>query len=87
MNRLKIILLSLCSLVILSAFGFNNCVFADTSVVGVYIDGTAVDFPDGKPYISNNRTFVPVRYISEQLGASVNWNSDTGTVVIMTASN
>ncbi len=83
MNRLKIILLfTLSTLAILSAFGYNNCVFADTSDVGVYIDGTAVDFPDGKPYISNNRTFVPVRYISEQLGASVNWNSDTGTVVI-----
>ncbi len=82
MNRLKIILFSLCILGIPFAFGYNNCVFADTSGVAVYIDGTAVAFPDGKPYILSNRTFVPVRFISEQLGASVSWNSNTGTVVI-----
>ena len=79
MNRLKrILLFSLYTLAVLLTFGHHNCVFADTSGVGVYIDGTAVDFPDVKPYISNDRTFVPVRFISEQLGASVDWNSDTG---------
>jgi cell wall-associated NlpC family hydrolase len=83
MNRLKIIILfSLFTIVISSAFGYHNCVFADASGVGIYIDGTAVDFPDVKPYISNDRTFVPVRFISEQLGASVSWNSDTGEVII-----
>jgi cell wall-associated NlpC family hydrolase len=82
MNRLKFILFSLFISVILLASGYHNCVFADTSDVGVYIDGTAVDFPDVKPYISNDRTFVPVRFVSEQLGASVDWNNDTGTVVV-----
>ena len=83
MNRLKIKLFSsLCTLVILLASGYNNYVLADTGDVGVYVDGAEVDFPDVKPYIFDNRTFVPVRFISEQLGASVDWNSDTGTVVI-----
>ncbi len=52
MNRLKFILFSLFTSVILIASGYHNCVFADTGDVGVYIDGTAVDFPDVKPYIS-----------------------------------
>lgn len=82
MNRLKIIFLSLFTIVISSAFGYYNCVFADTGDVGVYLDGTAVDFPDVKPYILNDRTFVPIRFISEQLGATVKWNSDTSEIII-----
>lgn len=83
MNRLKIrILFSLSVIAISSAFGYHNCVFADTGDIGVYLDGTAVAFPDAKPYISNDRTFVPIRFVSEQLGASVNWNSDTEEVII-----
>ncbi|QOR36843.1 trypsin-like peptidase domain-containing protein [Clostridium sp. 'deep sea'] len=33
-----------------------------------------------KPIISNNRTLVPVRFVSEKLGAYVAWNSSTQTV-------
>src|SRR5665648_233300 len=54
----------------------------DISDVGVYIDGTEVDFPDAKPFISNSRTLVPVRFVVEQLGASIDWENDTGTVSI-----
>lgn len=34
------------------------------------------------PYIENGRTFVPVRFISEALGADVQWNADSKTVYI-----
>lgn len=34
------------------------------------------------PYIENNRTFVPVRFVSEALGADVQWVKETKTVVI-----
>lgn len=54
----------------------------DISDIGVYIDGTEVDFPDTKPYISNSRTLVPARFVVEQLGASIDWDNDTGTVSI-----
>ena len=65
-------------------YGNDNGVFAATGDgdIRVYIGCTEVDFPDVKPYISDNRTFVPVRFISEQLGASLNWNSETETVTI-----
>jgi cyclophilin family peptidyl-prolyl cis-trans isomerase len=44
-------------------------------VVQVVVNGRSVDFPDTKPYINQDgRTMVPVRFISEQLGASVAWD-------------
>jgi hypothetical protein len=34
------------------------------------------------PYIENNRTLVPIRFVSEALGADVQWIAGTKTVVI-----
>ena len=86
MNTIKkILFITSCVLTILFPSGHYNCVFAaaEADDIAVYIDGTEADFPDVKPYISDNRTLVPVRFISEQLGASVNWNSESGTIVIV----
>lgn len=33
-------------------------------------------------YAHNNRTFVPVRFVAERLGADVTWEGDTQTVVV-----
>lgn len=85
MNILKkILFITLCILAIPFLSGHYNWVYATTGTgdIVVYIDGTEVGFPDVKPYISDNRTFVPIRFISEQLGASLNWNSEAGTIVI-----
>lgn len=35
-----------------------------------------------EPFIENDRTFTPIRFISELLGADVNWNETTRTVTI-----
>ncbi len=49
----------------------------------ISIDGRPVAFSDAPPYIDdNNRTMVPVRFISEELGAKVTWNDKTKTVII-----
>ncbi|WP_054692246.1 copper amine oxidase N-terminal domain-containing protein [Syntrophomonas palmitatica] len=37
------------------------------------VDGKDVYF-DSPPYIFNNRTYIPLRFLSESLGASVYWN-------------
>ena len=60
-------------------FGTPDSVFADSSDIRVSINGTTIEFPDAKPYLSDNRTFVPVRFVSEQLGASVAWDDENGT--------
>ena len=39
---------------------------------------------DTRAVITQNRTFVPVRFISESFGADVDWDSETSTVIINT---
>lgn len=45
------------------------------------VDGKEVLF-DAPPYISNNRTYIPLRFLAESLGATVNWNSRGSEVTI-----
>ncbi|NPV88089.1 hypothetical protein HPY42_00995 [Coprothermobacteraceae bacterium] len=46
-----------------------------------YVDGQAVTL-DVAPEIKNSRTFVPVRFITEAFGCTVNWDAATKTVKI-----
>ncbi|NLI13558.1 MAG: glycoside hydrolase [Peptococcaceae bacterium] len=52
--------------------------------VSVYLNGTLVDFPDQKPFIdvSADRVFVPVRFVSEALGAQVEWVLEEQKILI-----
>ncbi|MCW2278476.1 copper amine oxidase N-terminal domain-containing protein [Heliophilum fasciatum] len=52
----------------------------------VTVDGQALAF-DVPPIIENGRTLVPVRAISTALGANVNWDVATQTVIIQKADN
>ncbi|MBI2873481.1 MAG: hypothetical protein HYY09_00190 [Firmicutes bacterium] len=46
------------------------------------VDGATVAL-DAAPFIdANNRTLVPVRFVSEQMGATVGWNGQTRTVTV-----
>jgi len=52
-----------------------------------YVNGKKTKLPDGIAPIlllfnGNNKTFVPVKFISDQLGLDVNWIGDTRTVAI-----
>ena len=38
---------------------------------------------DAYPYINNNRTYMPVRFVAENLGADVEWNEETRTAHII----
>jgi len=38
-----------------------------------YVNGVSIKL-DVPPVIENNRTLVPIRFISEQMGAKVTWN-------------
>lgn len=58
----------------------------DITDITVNVNGKEVAFPDQQPYINKNeRTMVPVRFVSESLGANVTWNFDTKTVTIQGA--
>lgn len=45
------------------------------------VDGENKEF-DTVPYIRNDRTYLPVRFVSENLGAIVTWDANTGTAYI-----
>jgi len=70
--------LALCTLMATGAMAAS----ADTGVT-VRVNGYTVSFPDGQPYIdANSRTMIPVRFVTEQLGAEVSWNGNTETAII-----
>ena len=58
---------------------FQVAAFADDGIA-VLIDGKSVEF-DVPPQLINGRTMVPMRKIFEEMGASVEWDGDTKTVM------
>ncbi len=47
-----------------------------------YVNGKAVQL-NVAPFIDNDRTYLPVRFVSEYLGAVVHWDADTRTVTVI----
>lgn len=69
---LKRILFFIC-LVIIVLFGTSN---VEASNVEVKVGGKEIAFEGALPYIdSSNRTMVPVRFIVEEFGATVEWDA------------
>ncbi len=46
----------------------------------VKFNGEGVTFPDAQPYVDeDNRTLVPLRFVTEKMGAAVTWDEKTAT--------
>ncbi len=84
--------LSICTLQFSTATGENSSVKSQ-KVITLYVGSpTALvnneetridkDNPDVVPLVENDRTLVPVRFISEKLGLEVLWNNETSSVDI-----
>lgn len=72
-----ILLITVLTLVFATQVG----VFA-VDYITVNVNGENVKF-DTKPFIDeNNRTLIPVRFVTEKLGAQVGWDGDTRTVTV-----
>ena len=55
----------------------------DATGPDVRVNGELVNFPDGQPYVdANSRTMIPVRFVTEALGAKVSWDGPNQTAVI-----
>jgi hypothetical protein len=51
--------------------------------IKVFVNGSEMSFPDQKPVInSDNRTLVPVRFVSQALGAAVGWTEASKKVTV-----
>ncbi len=80
MKKLMIILVAIALTV--PVIGGVLLVNADADV-SVTVDGRKVVFPDAKPFIDENgRTLIPVRFVTEDLGATVEWNAQDREVYI-----
>ncbi|MFC4769455.1 stalk domain-containing protein [Effusibacillus consociatus] len=67
-----------------SLYGLLSEIFqsvGNTEKVKVYVGGKQPNF-DVQPLIENGRTMIPVRAVTEALGAQVDWKNETQTVVI-----
>lgn len=75
----KIIALVLALVLLTSFAAFAEPVFEDMNVT-VELDGNVLEF-DQKPLVESGRTLVPVRKIFETLGATVDYDDATRTVI------
>lgn len=80
----------LLSIILCIASAFSVCVGAnamDTNVT-VTLDGTEIMFPDAKPFVdTRDRALVPIRFVSEAMGADVDWEDETKTAIIQKDGN
>lgn len=66
-------LVLLMSMVLAFSIGTVSAVAAQVKI-NVQVDGKNVKFPDAKPYVEDNRVMIPVRFVSESLGAKVDYH-------------
>ena len=72
-----ILALLICSSLCLMAGAVND------GTIKLTVDSQQVVFPDAQPYLdSAHRTMVPIRFVTEAMGADVKWDNDTSTAVI-----
>ena len=76
-NILKVTAAVLLALSIVSALALA------ASDIGVRLNGEYVDFPDQQPIRLNDRIYVPIRFVAETIGAQVEWEPVTSTVLIL----
>ncbi|RRJ67707.1 copper amine oxidase N-terminal domain-containing protein [Paenibacillus oralis] len=66
------------------SFIVSTAVAAKVNVT-VQVDGKTVSFPDAQPYYEDNRVMIPLRFVSEALGADVGFKKTaSGSIVNQT---
>jgi hypothetical protein len=79
----KMLAMLLCMATAMTLFCVTAWAGTTTSTLPILVNNEIVEFPDQQPYADkNNRTLVPVRFVTEALGAEVTWNNDTRTATI-----
>lgn len=79
---MKKAILSLVTFSILGLVFQPSTLAASSNDIQVTVDGKKIDFPDSKPFLDHqtSRTMVPVRFVSQSLGATVDWDQANQTV-------
>lgn len=55
---------------------------ASPSDIKLNVNGENIAFPDQQPIVFEGRTFIPLRFLAEALGAEVNWDQEHQVVII-----
>ena len=78
-TRVLSLILAVASLMATCAMAAN----AAETYPTVRVNGAVVEYPDAQPYVDENgRTMIPVRFVTEELGADVKWDGSTHTASI-----
>jgi hypothetical protein len=60
-----------------------SAVSIEATGVQVTVNDEVIEFPDAQPFVDeNSRTLIPVRFVTEAMGAEVTWNQDSQTANI-----
>jgi len=83
MNKYKktAVLLLLALLWMIPVPNVNASELTEQVFISVKINGQVI-FTDTNPYVKQNRTFVPVRFVAEAFGMNVHWNQEEKKVII-----
>lgn len=83
MKAIKRILITLLSATMLLTAATAVCSAAPAEEnITVTVNGQTVEFPDQKPFLRDDRTLVPIRFIAESLGYEVDWDAKENTALI-----
>lgn len=72
------------TLMFIMALSSITIVSASNSKIGIQINNEIKPLKSdmGEPFLSDSRTFVPLRFVSEELGFKVEWNNETRSATI-----
>lgn len=84
MKKIIIIIMVFTMLFLSAVPTFSECCgCGEKDYVKVFVNEKELGFPDQRPFINkDNRTLVPVRFVSQALGAKVNWQEEIQSVDI-----
>ena len=85
---LTVVLVSVLSAITVSA---NNISYETEEIdwtesgIKMAVDGKEITFPDQKPLLDGKagRTYIPIRFLAEALGAEVEWDNENQVVIIV----
>lgn len=81
----KLLSILLCLTLVMAIF---VPVSAESGKVTVTLDGNEIAFPDAQPFVdARDRTLVPIRFVSEAMGAEVDWDGESYTAIIRKENN
>jgi hypothetical protein len=83
MNKMRKIILTFTTIAVLFAF---SAISQASNNIRIIVNGKEI-YSDVPPQIINDRVMVPVRFVSEALDASVNWDDTANSVNISTKTN